>query len=202
MQSTGSTEAQKKMKIAKERLDQDKDANRKLLLKMQQRRPETSQQQQLQQEFLKDYKTTGKSKAVHAGVEAAFIQPNAESWQQWKLENRCSGWTPTSGKFKGEGGHCKKTTDYPNKWCWVHRTYKGCARLFLKHSAVYKGKMYIPCGCEEKSMSKAIMKKELQAKKKKEMNDKKTTVEASKKKELQTKKKQEINDKKAKVEAK
>merc|ERR1711957_156805 len=71
-----------------------------------------------------------------------------------KTTNKCTGWTPTTGKYKGDGGSCKHWGhDVAYQWCYVDKSYDGCAKNNLKASTSFKGKFYIHCACEEKVAS-------------------------------------------------
>ena len=56
----------------------------------------------------------------------------------------CTGWTPSSGEWKGKGGSCA-TSGWSEPWCYVSKDYQGAFKEFKKPSAVYQGRYYAPC---------------------------------------------------------
>ena len=59
-------------------------------------------------------------------------------------EPPCSGWSPSSGKWKGAGGSCA-TWGSRATWCYADSDYSGPGHESLKESDTYHGKFYLPC---------------------------------------------------------
>eukprot|EP00929_Paragymnodinium_shiwhaense_P123073 TRINITY_DN9650_c0_g1_i1.p1 TRINITY_DN9650_c0_g1~~TRINITY_DN9650_c0_g1_i1.p1 ORF type:complete len:457 (+),score=96.53 TRINITY_DN9650_c0_g1_i1:137-1507(+) len=57
----------------------------------------------------------------------------------------CSGWSPPSGQYAGQGGSCAKWPGSAAEWCYVDAGYSGEGGEFLQPSTAYAGKWYIPC---------------------------------------------------------
>jgi len=59
--------------------------------------------------------------------------------------DKCSGWAPSDGAWKGLGGTCSKW-GWSTRWCFADKSYDGPGMEFLKASPNYPGKYYAPCG--------------------------------------------------------
>ena len=56
----------------------------------------------------------------------------------------CTGWTPTTGAWKGKGGSCA-TWGWTGPWCYVSKDYHGLFDEFIKPSDTYPGHFFMPC---------------------------------------------------------
>merc|ERR1712188_22999 len=56
---------------------------------------------------------------------------------------QCTGWKPTTGKWKGTGHKCAYF-GWTTAWCYVLKGYEGPGYEFVKPSTTYKGKFYAP----------------------------------------------------------
>ena len=65
---------------------------------------------------------------------------------------RCAGWTPTSGKFKGQGGSCAKWGSSYD-WCYVAKDYAGPGHEFILPSNEYPNMYYMPCKVDSSTSS-------------------------------------------------
>ena len=55
----------------------------------------------------------------------------------------CSGWTPSSGKWKGTGGKCARW-GWDQPWCYIHSDYRGPGHEFAQASSI-EGQFFLAC---------------------------------------------------------
>ena len=70
--------------------------------------------------------------------------PNISPSSAVMADTVCSGWTPTEGKYQGQGGTCA-TWGWTMPWCYVRADYSGPGHEFMKPSLEYDDTMFVPC---------------------------------------------------------
>jgi len=86
----------------------------------------------------------------HGSVTSAREAQTCLAWKSCPAEdkhhvrNKCSGWSPKTGKYKGQGGSCKPW-GWTFKWCWVSKDYNGPGHKLMKKSSTYPCHQYAPC---------------------------------------------------------
>lgn len=60
--------------------------------------------------------------------------------------SKCSGWSPTSGKYQGEGAKCEKY-QWDMKWCYVDSSLS--TEHYVEPSGAYQGQYFAPCETKE-----------------------------------------------------
>eukprot|EP00929_Paragymnodinium_shiwhaense_P085822 TRINITY_DN4627_c0_g1_i1.p1 TRINITY_DN4627_c0_g1~~TRINITY_DN4627_c0_g1_i1.p1 ORF type:complete len:1576 (-),score=399.78 TRINITY_DN4627_c0_g1_i1:86-4744(-) len=86
------------------------------------------------------------SNAALASTTSAAPLPPRQRLLPPSPDVECLGWSPSTGRYQGQGGHCAHWSGKgKGRWCFVDRDYDGPGREFLKPSVEYKGKAVVPC---------------------------------------------------------
>merc|ERR1712078_16050 len=81
--------------------------------------------------------------AKHKNNELSGKKAKQEKAKKPKKTDGCNGWSPSSGKYAGQGHKCAKF-NWSRAWCYVDKGFKGPGHEFMRASKAYKEKYYMP----------------------------------------------------------